>query len=145
MTPIEIYGHGPKFGQISRNNQQLFTMQDLGGGESLLKEGNDSRLVSYTGLIKLLRLHRRDGFASSLDCSIGAIAEQGLQNIRLLRPRNNPGCSLQELPFPVTPSTAHNRDLSRTALLRLADNLSKWFRKQCSVDGDLWSSIAPAG
>jgi len=26
MTPIEIYGHGPKFGQISRNNQQLSTM-----------------------------------------------------------------------------------------------------------------------
>jgi len=31
MTPIEIYGHGQEFGQISRNNQQLFTMQDLGG------------------------------------------------------------------------------------------------------------------
>jgi len=76
-------------------------------------------------------------FATSLDCSIGAIAEQGPQNIRLLRPRNNPGCSLQELPFPVTPSTAHNRDLSRTALLRLADNLSKWFREQCGVYSDL--------
>ena len=74
MTPIEIYGHGPKFGQISRNNQQLFTMQDL-GGESSLKEGNDSSLVPHPGLIEFLRLHRQNGLASSLDCSIGAIAE----------------------------------------------------------------------
>jgi hypothetical protein len=35
--------------------------------------------------------------------------------------------------FPVRPSTAHNRDLGRTALLRLAINPSKWFRKQCGV------------
>ncbi len=32
--------------------------------------------------------------------------------------------------LPVCPSTAHNRDLGRTALLRLALNPSKWFRKQ---------------
>ena len=34
---------------------------------------------------------------------------------------------------PICPSTAHNRDLCRTALLRLAINPSKWFRKQCGV------------
>jgi hypothetical protein len=39
--------------------------------------------------------------------------------------------------FPVCTLTAHNRDLGRTALLRLALNLSKWFRKQCGVIGDL--------
>ena len=32
--------------------------------------------------------------------------------------------------LPVCPSTAHNRDLGRTGLLRLALNPSKWFRKQ---------------
>jgi len=25
------------------------------------------------------------------------------------------------------------------------DNMSKWFRKQCGVYGDFWSSMAPAG
>jgi len=33
----------------------------------------------------------------------------------------------------LTRSTAHNRDLGRRALLRLALNPSKWFRKQCGV------------
>jgi hypothetical protein len=37
----------------------------------------------------------------------------------------------------LSPSTAHNRDLGRTALLRLADNPCKWFRKQCGVTRNL--------
>jgi len=34
MTPFEIYGHGQEFGQISRNNQQLFTTQALAAGKA---------------------------------------------------------------------------------------------------------------
>ena len=40
-------------------------------------------------------------------------------------------------------STAHNRDLGRTALLRLALDPSKWFRKQCGGSGALDLSLKP--
>ena len=43
--------------------------------------------------------------------------------------------------LPVCPSTAHNRDLGRFALLRFALSRSKWFRKQCGVRQDFWYRI----
>jgi hypothetical protein len=39
--------------------------------------------------------------------------------------------------LPDSPSTAQNLDLDQTALLRLALNPSKWFRKQCGVSENL--------
>ena len=45
--------------------------------------------------------------------------------------------------LPCSPSSAHNRDLCRTALLRLSPNPSRWFRKQCGVTGGLSSYRVP--
>jgi hypothetical protein len=74
MTPIEIYGHGQEFGQISRNNQQLFTMQDL-GGESSLKEGNDSSLVPHPDLLNFCGFTVRTDLRVARTVRLGAIAE----------------------------------------------------------------------
>jgi len=53
--------------------------------------------------------------------------------------------------LPVCPSTAHNRDLGRTALLRLAVNPSSGFVNSARLkvaglaDGLTWSGIAGVG